>query len=201
MDTKTVTRVVDGIEVPGPGTWKLDPAHTQVTITARHLMVMKVRGHFSDVSGTVHIAEKLEDSWAEVVIGAASIDTGVEDRDNHLRSADFLDVERFPEIRFKSTSLQFQEGTKFRHTGDLTIRDVTRPIVLDAELEGVVAKDPWGKTRAAYSAHGVIDREEWGMTWNVALETGGWLVSKDMSVDLEIETVFTPDESQTAPIS
>jgi polyisoprenoid-binding protein YceI len=195
MDTKTATRTFKEIEVPGPGTWNLDSAHSQVTITARHLMVMKVRGHFADVRGTVHVAEKLEDSWAEVVIGAATIDTGVQDRDNHLRSADFLDVERFPEIRFKSTSLQFQDGTKFRLVGDLTIRDVTRPIVLDAQFEGVVAKDPWGKTRAAYSAHGAIDREEWGMTWNVALETGGWLVSKDMTVDLEIESVFAPDES------
>ena len=113
---------------------------------------------------------------------------------SHMRSADFLDVERFPEIRFRSTGLVLPGGTKFRVTGDLTIRDVTRPVVLDAEFEGVV-KDPWGNTRAVFSAETEIDREDWGMNWNVALEAGGWLVSKELKVELEVETVYQAPEA------
>jgi polyisoprenoid-binding protein YceI len=199
MTTATATRVLNGIEVPGQGTWNLDPAHSRANFTARHLMVMKVRGHFAEVKGSVHIAENLEDSWAEVVIGAASLDTGTPDRDNHLRSPDFLNVERYPEIRFRSTGVELLGETKLKVTGDLTILDVTRPLVLDAEFEGIV-KDPWGKTRAVFSAETEINREDWGMSWNVALEAGGWLVSKEVKIEIEVETVFSPPESETISI-
>jgi len=199
MTTATATRVLNGIEIPGPGTWSLDPAHSRANFTARHLMVMKVRGHFADVKGTVHIAENLEDSWAEVVIGAASLDTGTPDRDNHLRSPDFLNVERYPEIHFRSTGVELLGGTKIKVTGDLTILDVTRPLVLDAEFEGIV-RDPWGKTRAVFSAETEINREDWGMSWNVALEAGGWLVSKEVKIEIEVETVFSPPESETISV-
>ena len=200
MTTATATRILNGIEVPGPGIWNLDPAHSRANFIAKHLMVMKVRGHFADVKGTVHIEENLEDSWAEVVIGAASLDTGTPDRDNHLRSPDFLNVERYPEIRFRSTGVELLGGTKLKVTGDLTILDVTRPVVLDTEFEGVIAKDPWGKTRAVFSAETEINREDWGMTWNVALEAGGWLVSKDVRLEIEVETVFNPPESETISV-
>jgi polyisoprenoid-binding protein YceI len=162
-------------------------------------MVMKVRGHFADVRGAVHIEENLEDSWAEVVIGAASLDTGTPDRDNHLRSPDFLNVEKFPEIRFRSTGVELLGGTKFKVRGDLTILDVTRPVVLDGEFEGIV-RDPWGKTRAVYSAETVINREDWGMSWNVALEAGGWLVSKEVGIEIEVETVYSEPESDTISV-
>jgi len=199
MTTATATRILNGIEIPGPGTWNLDPAHSRADFTARHLMVMKVRGHFADVRGAVHIEEHLEDSWAEVVIGAASLDTGTLDRDNHLRSPDFLNVEKFPEIRFRSSGVELLGGTRLKVTGDLTIIDVSRPVVLDAEFEGIVM-DPWGKTRGVFSAETEINREDWGMNWNVALEAGGWLVSKEIQIEIEVETVFSPPESETISV-
>jgi polyisoprenoid-binding protein YceI len=188
-------RIVNGTEAPGPGDWKIDPAHSELAFIARYLMVTKVRGGFGDFAGTLHIAEVPEDSSVEVTIKAASIDTGTPDRDKHLRSADFLDVERFPELRFKSTKVELTGGTGLKVTGDLTIRDVTKPVVLDAEFQGI-AQDPWGGTRAAFSATTEIDREEFGASWNVALETGGWLVSKKVRLELEAQAIRAkPEES------
>src|SRR5262245_23381319 len=166
------------------GTWKLDPNHTVVGAVARHLMVTKVRGRFKMFQGSIHVGDTVGDSWAELEIDAASIDTGVEDRDNHLRSGDFLDVEHYPKITFRSTRVEQTGPHSLKVTGDLTIRDVTRPIELDVSYEGV-GPDPWGGTRAGFTLTGRLEREDWGMTWNVALESGGLLVSK--AVDLEIE--------------
>jgi polyisoprenoid-binding protein YceI len=135
-------------------------------------MVTKVRGHFSEFSGAIHVTEDPEGSSAELVIRASSIDTGSEDRDKHLRSADFLDLERFPEIRFKSTKVELPGENRLVVTGDLTIRDVTRPVVLQAEFTGL-SEDPWGDRRAGFSATTEIDREEFGASWNLALEAGG----------------------------
>jgi polyisoprenoid-binding protein YceI len=188
MDESEVVRNVNGVEAPAPGTWEIDPAHSELAFVARYLMVTKVRGGFTDFSGTLHIAEAPEDSWVEVTIKAASIDTNTPDRDKHLRSADFLDVERFPELTFRSTKVELTGGTGLKVSGDLTIRDVTRPVVLDAEFQGI-AKDPWGGTRAAFSATTEIDREEFGASWNVALETGGWLVSKKVRLELEAQAI------------
>jgi polyisoprenoid-binding protein YceI len=190
-------RIVQGIEAPAPGTWEIDPAHSELAFVARYLMVTKVRGVFREFSGTLHIAEKPEDSWVEVTIQAASIDTSTPDRDKHLRSADFLDVERFPELGFKSTKVELTGDTGLQVTGDLTIRDVTKPVVLDAEFQGM-AKDPWGGTRAAFSATTEIDREEFGASWNVALEAGGWLVSKKVRIELEAHGKLVNPEDTTS---
>jgi polyisoprenoid-binding protein YceI len=179
------------------GTWKLDPNHTVVGAVARHLMVTKVRGHFKVFEGAIHVEDTVEDSWGELEIDAASIDTGVPDRDAHLRSADFLDVEKFPKITYRSTKVERTGDTKLRVTGDLTIRDVTRSIVMDVTSEGLTP-DPWGGTRAAFSATGELEREDWGMTWNVALEKGGVLVSKSVQLDIEAQAVQPKDAIEEA---
>jgi polyisoprenoid-binding protein YceI len=193
MDEMEAVRTINGVEAPAAGTWEIDPAHSELAFIARYLMVTKVRGGFGEFSGTCHIAEAPEESWVEVTIKAASIDTGTPDRDKHLRSPDFLDVERFPELRFRSTKVELTGGTSLRVTGDLTVRDVTRPVVLEAEFQGI-AMDPWGGTRAAFSATTEIDREEFGASWNVALETGGWLVSKKVRLELEAQAIRAKPE-------
>lgn len=178
MTTQTETR--PAIQT---GEWALDKAHTKIGFVAKHLMVSKVRGHFESFDGTVDVAEDLTDSRIEVTLDAATIDTGASDRDDHLRSADFLDVENHPELTFESTQISGQ-GDSWKITGDLTIRGETRPITLDASFEGS-ATDPWGNEHIGFSAYTTLQREDWGLTWNARLEGGGWLVSKD--VDLEIE--------------
>lgn len=184
----TGTRTVGGIDIPAPGDWVIDRAHSSVSFVARHMMVSKVRGHFGEFSGTIHVAEEAERSWAEIAIKAASIDTGTETRDTHLKSGDFLDVERFPELTFRSLRIEPGKGPTFRAHGQLTIRDVTRPIVLDVEYEGAIL-DTKGGTRVAFSAIGEIDREEFGITWNMALETGGVLVGRKVKIELEVAAV------------
>ena len=151
-------------------------------------MVSKVRGKFADVTGSITVAENPLDSEVEVVIKAASIDTGVADRDNHLRSADFLDVENYPELTFKSTRVIKQDGAEFVLAGDLTIRGVTREVELDIEYHGV-ANSPWGQQVIGFSATTELDREEFGMTWNAALETGGVVVGKKLKVEIEVEAI------------
>lgn len=186
MSDATIGRRLAGIEVPEPGTWVFDPAHTSVTVVARHLMVTKVRGRFHRLSGTIHVAERPEESRVEVEIDAGSIDTGSPDRDAHMRSPDFLDVERHPVITFWSTSLEPVEGTRFLLRGDLTIRGITKPVELEAEYEGT-ATDPWGNRKAAFTAVGQISRAEFGMTWNAVLETGGVLVGPTFRVEIEVQ--------------
>ena len=169
-------------------TWKLDPSHTLVEFSAKHLMITTVKGRFTDVEGTIVSDEKnLRNSSVEATLKAVSIDTRTEQRDQHLRSADFLNAELFPEIRFRSTKI---EGDKesFKLTGDLTIRDVTRPITLDVHFEGTT-KDPWGGERIGFSGSGKIDRRDFGLTWNQALETGGVVVGNDVKISLEVEAV------------
>ncbi len=180
------TRVVDGIEIPASGTWEIDVAHSTVGFVARHLMVTKVRGAFGVFGGKVLVGETPEDSSVEVHIDAASIDSRSPDRDKHLRSPDFLDVERYPDLVFRSTKVERTGDTTLRVHGDLTIRDVTKPVVLEAEFSGLTG-DPWGGKRVAFSATTEIDREAWGITWNVALETGGVLVSKKVLIDIEVQ--------------
>lgn len=183
------TRLLEGVEAPAQGTWELDPAHTNAGFVARHLMVTKVRGRFTDASGRIRVGEGPEDSLVEVEIAAASIDSGDEDRDAHLRSPDFLDVERFPTIGFRSTRVERTGERTLRVEGDLTIRDVTRPVVLDAEYLGA-SRDWEGNPRIGFSATTRIDREDFGITWNVALEAGGWLVSKDVEIELEAQAIL-----------
>jgi polyisoprenoid-binding protein YceI len=183
-----MTRTFNGIEVPEPGVYVFDPAHTVVGAVARHLMVTKVRGHFTKVTGSVTIAEDPLQSSVEVYIDAASIDTGQEQRDGHLRSPDFLDVETYPQLTFKSTGIVKQDGSDLVVAGDLTIRGVTRPIELPVEFLGV-STSPWGTEVMGFSAAIELDREDFGMTWNQALETGGVLVSKKLKVELEVEAI------------
>jgi polyisoprenoid-binding protein YceI len=182
------TRDLDGLAIPLAGRYDIDASHTSVGFVARHLMVSKVRGRFGTFDGHLTIAEEPLDSAVEVAIGAASIDTRAEDRDAHLRSPDFLDVERYPQLAFRSTAVRHAGGNRFEVDGDLTIKDVTRPVRLDVEIDGL-ARDPWGGERIGFSASTEIDRELWGLTWNVALETGGVLVSKQIRIEIEGEAV------------
>jgi len=191
----SMTRTVQGVEAPGIGVWNLEQTHSTLGFVARYLMLTKVRGKFGRFTGAIHVAERPEDSWAELSIEAASIDTNHPDRDAHLRSPDFLDVVQHPTIEFRSTKVEPVGGTKLRVTGDLTIRDQTRPIVLDAEFLGMTP-DPWGNSRAVFSAAGEIDRTEFGASWNVALETGGVLVGRVVQLELEVQAIraATPAE-------
>lgn len=172
--------------------WNLDPTHTLVEFSARHMMITTVKGRFSDVTGRIEVDEANPDaSSVEVEIGAASIDTRVEERDAHLRSADFLDVEEYPTITFRSKKVEgayAEAGDSFRVIGDLTIRGETREIVLDAVFEGA-GKDPWGGERASFSAESKLDRRTFGLTWNQALETGGLLVSNDLKLKFEVQAI------------
>jgi polyisoprenoid-binding protein YceI len=177
MSTST-SSILNGLTT---GTWAIDPTHSEVGFVARHLMVSKVRGSFSDVSGTVEVADELADSVATVAIQTASVSTGTADRDAHLRSADFFDVETFPEMTFVSTSF---DGSTL--VGDLTIKGVTKAVTLDVEFNGV-ATDPWGNDKAGFEAKGELNRTDWGLTWNAALEKGGVLVSEKITLVIDVE--------------
>ncbi|MEU2869645.1 YceI family protein [Streptomyces olivoreticuli] len=181
------TRQVNGVPLPSAGTWKVDPGHAEVGFVGRHFMLTKVRGRFTGVEASVEIGERPEESRVTAVIDMASVDSGDKTRDDHLRSGDFFDVEKHPKAAFTSTSVTWQ-GSKGTMTGDLTIKGVTRAVTLDVDYLGY-ARDPWNNDRAVFSAHGKVNREDWGLTWNMALETGGILVSKEIELTLEIETV------------
>lgn len=173
------------LTLPETGTWNLDPTHTVVGFMAKHLMVTKVRGSFKAFSGSIQIGSSPEESSVSVSIDASSIDTGTADRDGHLRSGDFLDVENHPTIEFRSTAVR-QAGSDYQVDGELTIRGVTKPVTLDMTFDGV-ATDPWGNSKAAFTATTSINREDWGLTWNVPLETGGLLVSKEIKIEIEAQ--------------
>jgi polyisoprenoid-binding protein YceI len=184
--TTSPARQVDGRTVPAAGTWSVDTAHSSVEFVARHLVVTKVRGRFADWSAELVIGERPEDSRVDVTIRAASVDTGDAGRNGHLVSPDFLDVERFPALTFTTTSVAPGAGDRWDVLGDLTIHGVTRPVTLAVEFAGA-ATDPWGTTKAAFSASTEIDREEFGLTWNQALETGGVLVGKQVRIEIEVQ--------------
>jgi polyisoprenoid-binding protein YceI len=179
---------MEGTTLPAAGTWVIDPTHTHVAAVARHLMVTKVRGEFGEFSGSIIVGENPADSSAELTIVAQSITTGTEDRDNHLRSPDFLDADNFKELRFVSTGIEL-DGTSGKVHGDLTIRDITKPIALDFEFLGVIT-DPFGNDKAAFNATGDLKREDWGLTWNVPLADGGVLVSKTFKLEIEAQAVL-----------
>jgi polyisoprenoid-binding protein YceI len=170
--------------------WTFDPAHSQANFSAKHLMVTTVRGSFKKVSGTIEF-DPANPSAASVTaeIDAASLDSGVTDRDNHLRSPDFLDVANFPTLTFKSTKVEPQGQDTARVTGDLTIRGVTRPVVLDVEFSGVQTNPFSGAQQAGFTAETKINREDWGLVWNVALEAGGVLVGKEVKITLDVEVI------------
>jgi polyisoprenoid-binding protein YceI len=173
-------------------TWKIDPNHTAVELAVKHMMFTTVRGRFKDVRGTIEVDEQNpERSVVDVEIGAASIDTGVADRDVHLRSADFLDTENHPLLTFRSKRVEGamkNEGDSFKIVGDLTIRGTTMEVTLDAVFEGT-GTDPWGGTRAGARATTKIDRRDWGLQWNQALETGGILVANEVRIEIELQAV------------
>ncbi len=187
MSQTQTDRTIDGVQLPPAGTWTFDKNHTTIEFVARH-MLTKVRGRFNEYDGTVVIAERPEDSHVEVEIDAASIETRTDKRDDHLRSSDFLEVEKYPKLSFTSTEIRPTGGTRFELVGDLTIKDVTRRVVLDAEFVGTGPGPMEGSPqKAAFSAWTEIDREDWDMTWNVAVEMGGWLVSKTVRIEIETE--------------
>lgn len=168
-------------------TWQLDPVHSSVQFSARHMMVSNVRGRFRDFTVDVEFdPEHPEQGRVRASIQAASIDTSMEQRDVHLRSADFLDAEKYPTLVFESTRVEAHGKESFRLHGDLTIRGETRPIVLDVEYLGA-ARNLQGGLSAGFTANAKISRQEWGLTWNVGLETGGWLVSDEVRLEVDLE--------------
>lgn len=173
-------------------TWQIDPIHTTLELSVKHMMFTTVRGRLKDVKGTVVLDEENPaNSTVSVEVAAAGLDTGTADRDVHLRSADFLDVENHPSITFTSKRVGgafAKEGDKFTITGDLAIRGVSKEVTLEGTFEGT-GKDPWGGTRAGARATGKIDRRDWGLVWNQALETGGILVSNDVRIEVEVQAV------------
>ena len=167
-------------------TWKIDNAHTQVNFSAKHMMVTNVRGTFHDVDGTIELDENDPTrSRGEFRVGAASVDTNFGARDTHLRSPDFFDAERFPDIAFVSTGIEQVGDDRFNVTGDLTIREVTKPITFEVTLEGIVPGMS-GARHAGFSASTKIVRADWDLNWNVALEQGGWLVGKEIKLDISV---------------
>lgn len=168
-------------------TWKVDAAHTDVSFQVRHMMVSKVRGRFDKVSGTIEgDPTDLANTIITFDIKVDSINTANEDRDNHLRSADFFDVEHYPDMTFTSTNIVAKGDGAYDITGKLTIKDTTKNITFKAGFEGK-AVDPWGNDVVGFSARGKVDRKEFGLTWNQALETGGFLVGDDIKISIDLE--------------
>lgn len=180
-------------------TWNMDATHSEVGFSVKHMMFTTVRGRFEDLEGTVTLdKENPQNSSVSVSIKAQSLDTGVADRDGHLRSGDFFDVETYPTLTFRSTGVEgslSNPGDTFRVVGDLTIRGETREVALDATFEGTGA-DPWGGTRAGFSAATTIDRRDFGLTWNQALETGGVLVGHEVKITLNVQAVLSQEPAR-----
>ena len=177
----------------GTPTWQLDPAHSSAEFSVKHMMMTTVRGRFKDLQATLRgDRDNPEDAGVDVRIRVDSIDTGVADRDKHLRSADFFNAEAHPEITFRSKRIEGnppkEEGDEFKLIGDLQIADTTMEITLDCEYEGR-GTDPWGKTRAGFTFKGELDRREWGLKWNQALETGGVLGANTVKIEGEVQFV------------
>ena len=165
-------------------TWKIDPAHTQADFAARHMMITTVRGHFAGATGTIEFDEAdPTNSIVEATLDVSTIDSGQAQRDDHLRSPDFLDVEKWPTITFRSTKID-RAGDGYRIAGDLTVKDVTKSVVLEADFLGIV-RGMRGGRHAGFTARTKIDREAWGLTWNMGLETGGWLVGKEVTISID----------------
>ncbi|MGH9134392.1 MAG: YceI family protein, partial [Ilumatobacteraceae bacterium] len=179
-----------GFELPAAGTWTIDPTHADVSFVGRHFMLTKVRGRFTALSGAIDIADDPAQSRLDVTIDMASVASGDPGRDDHLRSAELFDVERFPTASYRSTAVEWQ-GSAGQVTGELTIKGISRPVTLSVEYVGHAA-DPWGNERAVFSAWAFIDREQWGITWNAVLETGGLLVSKEIRLEIEVEAILQP---------
>jgi polyisoprenoid-binding protein YceI len=189
---RTGTRLADGTDLPAPGRWKIDPGHTELAFIGRHFMLTKIRGRFTRLSGVIQVAEEPRDTTVEVTIDMASVESGSQARDEHLRSADHFDIERHPTATFSGRAGDWQ-GTHGLLAGELTLCGVTRPVTLQAEYLGQTA-DPWGGHRAVFSAFGTINREDWNLTWNMPLDGGRLLVSKEIRIEIELEALFQPSE-------
>ncbi|MDK7138933.1 YceI family protein [Corynebacterium simulans] len=170
------------------GTYAIDPAHSTIGFVARHAMVTKTRGKFDEFEGTITVAENIADSKAEATIKAASINTGNEDRDAHVKGDDFFSVEQYPELTFSATSFDVDETGNGTVTGDLTIKGTTKPVTLNVEAEGL-AEDPFGNTRFGFEATTKINRTDFGIDFNAPLKTGGVLVSEEIKIELEISAI------------
>ena len=178
--------------------WKIDPSHSEITFSIRHMMITNVRGRFEDFSGTIEFNEQNPaNTLVDVQISANSINTRDPKRDGHLKSPDFLNADQYPYLTFESRKIELVDTTHARLLGDLTIREVTRPVILDVEYNGQ-SKSPWGATSAGFSARATLNRKEWDLTWNVSLETGGWLVGDEMNVNIELELIKQP-EAEAVP--
>jgi len=175
------------------GTYTIDPTHSRIGFVARHAMVTKVRGSFNEFEGTGYFdAGNPTSSHLQLTIQAASIDTRNADRDGHLKGNDFFDMERYPEITFASTSVEQVDGDNYRVTGDLTIKGVTKPVTVDFEYDGT-AVDPYGNTRVGFEGKTTVNRKDWGVSWNAALDAGGVLVSEKVTLEFEVSAIRTPD--------
>jgi polyisoprenoid-binding protein YceI len=171
--------------------WNLDSSHTTVAFAVKHMGIFTVRGQFKKVTGTIVASEQGVPSKIEVAIDAASIETGEPQRDGHLRSPDFLDAEQYPGLRFLSNQIEALGGSQYRVHGDLTIRNITRPVVLETQLSAPV-KDPWGLTRTGATATGILNRKDWDLTWNQVLELGALLVGEEVKFTIEVQAVAAP---------
>jgi polyisoprenoid-binding protein YceI len=178
--------------------WQIDPAHTSINFSARHMMVAKVRGQFEEFSADIDFDPKdLEATEVVAKIDVASINTREKDRDAHLRSADFFNADEYPTMIFRSTKVEKISGNKGKLTGELTIKDITREVTLDVQYSGIL-ENPWGKKQAGFSATGKVNRKQWDLNWNVALEAGGWLVGDEITIDIDAELVRAEAEKEAA---
>ena len=182
------TRRVDDVELPAPGTWRIDPGHAAVEFVGRHFMLTRIRGRFTDVSGAVHIADDPAQSYVEVSARTASVESGSKVRDDHLRSSDWFDVERHPELTFRSHPGFVLDGDQATITGDLTLVGITRPVTLRVEYVGF-AEDPWGHEKAVFRAWAEVNRKDWGLTWNAVGPAGRLVVADQVRLEIEVETV------------
>lgn len=187
------TEAAAGLEADLTGHYTLDPVHTRLGFVARHAMVTKVRGRFQEFEGSDYLdAQNPSDSNVEVTIHAKSVDTGSGDRDNHLRSNDFFDMDQYPTITFKSTGIEAQGDGSYRVTGDLTIKGTTKPVTIDFDFTGA-AIDPWGNQRVGFEGSTIINRKDWGVSWNAPLEAGGLLVSEKVTLEIDVSAVKQPE--------
>jgi len=187
-DSVASTREFEGLQIPAAGTYQLDAAHKRVGFVVRHLMVSKVRGDFAQAEATITIAEDPLQSSVVATITTASVQTGNVDRDNHLRTGDFFEAEKYPHLTFRSTGIKSHAGAEFVLDGELTIKDVTKPVELVVEFEGATTS-PYGQAIFGFSASTEIDREDWGLTYNMALESGGVMIGKKVKIEIEGEAI------------
>jgi polyisoprenoid-binding protein YceI len=186
MPTDELTREYEGSTIPVAGTYTFDTAHTHVGFWVRHMMVAKVRGNFAPPAGTFTIAEDPLQSSVEVEIDWSSVSTGEPNRDAHLKSPDFFHVEKFPKITYRSTGVRHISGDHWALDGELTVQDVTKPVPLDLEVNGV-GRDPYGNVKVGFSATGKLNRDDFGISYNAVLETGGVMVGKEINLEIDVE--------------